>query len=219
MTINWTVNPTKKKKSNLRRAMKIYVQQRSIQKPLHINTLQSGGTYLELEISLLHFQICTDMLVDGPCKFVIQLPTNNAHQHGRQGDYAGNCNQRRLNHWPDIFLDTKIGRALSNTKLPQEIVCVVNLIHLDGGVDKQCSIENANAYDLNGVLQSKCIIAKNYKEYMPKDEEGQVSIKQTSVRYILCPTFYYKKVGIDSCNKLTLEWFVFVLFDRRFHAW
>lgn len=173
--------------------MKIYVQQRSIQKPLHRNTLQSGGTYLELEISLLHFQICTNMLVDGPCKFVIQLPTNNAHQHGRQGDYAGNCNQRRLNHWPDIFLNTKIVRALPNTKLLQEIICVVNLIHLDSGVDKQCSIENANAYDLNGVLQSKCIIAKNYKEYMPKDEEGQVSIKQTSVRYISCAHFLSQK--------------------------
>jgi len=93
-----------------------------------------------------------------------------------------------LNYGPDILLNTKSVRVLSNVKILQESIGIVNLIHLDGSVDKQRSIENANAYDLNGVLQSKCIIAKNYKEYMPKDEEGQVSVKQTLVRYISYPT-------------------------------
>lgn len=129
-------------------------------------------TYLECKISLPHPQVCADMLVDGPCKFIIQLPANNAHQHCRQGDNARDRNQGWLNKWPNVF-----SKCFRNYL--QGVVGIFDLIHLDGRIHEHSSIEDANADNLNGVLQPQSIITQDHEEHMSENEKGKVTEKST----------------------------------------
>jgi hypothetical protein len=137
-------------------------------------------TYLELEVSLLHLQVGADMLVDSPCKFIVQLPAYDAHQHGRQSNDTGDRNQRRLNDGPNVPGNGRCGKPRigrrPNPKLRQSGIRIMNLVHLDSRVNKHRGIENTDTNDLDGVLQSKRIVTQNHKKQMGKDEQGEVTI-------------------------------------------
>ena len=47
-------------------------------------------SYLKSEISPLHSEIRTYVLIDRPREFIVQLPRHNRHQNRPQSDYARN---------------------------------------------------------------------------------------------------------------------------------
>lgn len=89
------------------------------------------------------------MLVDSPCKLVIQLPGEEGHDHREESNNAGHSNKVWLDFWPD-WSDAWLDES-SICQLPNGLM---DLVVLDRSVDEHPSIVHAQPDDLNGILQS-----------------------------------------------------------------
>lgn len=50
----------------------------------------------------------------------------------------------------------------------------MNLVHLNGGIDEKCEIEDADSNDLNSIFEAESIIAENDQEDVGENEERKV---------------------------------------------
>jgi hypothetical protein len=139
---------------------------------------QVERTNLECQISLLHPEVGTDVLVDTPSKLVVQLPANHSHQNRRQGDHAGYRNQKWSDLWPDIFFSERL--LGYRGRIRQSGIRILDLVHLNGGIYQHGQIEYADTNDLDGVLQPECVIAETDEENVREDEQRQIAIAQQS---------------------------------------
>ncbi len=64
-----------------------------------------GIVYLICQISTLHFQVGTNMLVDGPRKFVVQFSSHKGHGNRAHRNHARNRDQERVDLVPHVGMD------------------------------------------------------------------------------------------------------------------
>jgi hypothetical protein len=120
-----------------------------------------------LEIASLHAQIGGDILIDCPREFAVEFPSNETHQHGaeRQDAWYGN----------EAWFEKVPGGGINLVAGIYELCHgLVDLIHLDSGVYHHAQIVDAQANDLNGVLQPERIPDEEELVDEAEDEDGEV---------------------------------------------
>jgi len=95
-------------------------------------------TYLVYQIPPLHSQIRRNILVDGPCKFLVQFPGNEGERNGSNRNDDWHSNQKRSQVLPNW--DLKVG---SNWRLELVDDGVVNLKDLDDGINQKSNVVKA----------------------------------------------------------------------------
>lgn len=85
--------------------------------------------YLEGQESALHSEVCTDVLVDSPCKLIVQFPGNNRHHYCKEPNDARNRNQV----WSNIGPNRNAGLHPSFDS--QFLNCLVDLVVLNGRIN------------------------------------------------------------------------------------
>ena len=73
------------------------------------------------------------MLVNGPGKLIIELPSDGAHQHSTQGDDAGHGNEKRMHILPEMSVNLFI--------IVELLDGIADLIVLDRGVNQHGNVE------------------------------------------------------------------------------
>lgn len=106
------------------------------------------------------------MLVDCPCKFVVELPGHKGHEDGSKGHEAWLHDQKRLDLSPELDHDEAI--FLENDD------GVVDLVDLNRGIDQDAEVVNAETDDLNCVFQAQRVVDQNHLVNVTKHEDGEV---------------------------------------------
>lgn len=123
-----------------------------------------------MEVSFSHSVICSYVLQDIPCKFLIKSPSNEDHSNGGKRDDDGNCNEVGLKIGPQSFrCETRLQRIVG----AQNAERLLNLVILNRGVDEEGKIGDADADDLNSILHSQCIPYNDQIVQETENEEGQ----------------------------------------------
>jgi hypothetical protein len=124
------------------------------------------GTYLVGQITPLQSQISADVLVDGPCKLIVQLPGDEGKEESRNCHQAGQRYEHRLDIGPELGCNEGIGIEF--------IGGILDLVELDGGVDENAHVVDDEADDLNGVLQSQGVPHEPQLIQVTKHEDGEI---------------------------------------------
>jgi hypothetical protein len=160
----------------------------------------TGVAYLVGEITPLQAQISADVLVDGPCKLVVQLPCFKGKEDGRKCHQAGQGNE----HGPDIL--PKLAR--DKAALAQLIGGIFDLVVLDRSVDENADVINDEADDLNRVLQAQGVPHQPQLVYVSKHEDGQIGGNGAgfTVNALGLPVDAVLKLAKDIAARSTLAW-------------
>jgi hypothetical protein len=160
----------------------------------------TGVAYLVGEITPLQAQISADVLVDGPCKLVVQLPCFKGKEDGRKCHQAGQGNK----HGPDIL--PKLAR--DKAALAQLIGGIFDLVVLDRSVDENADVINDEADDLNRVLQAQGVPHQPQLVYVSKHEDGQIGGNGAgfTVNALGLPVDAVLKLAKDIAARSTLAW-------------
>lgn len=127
-----------------------------------------ASTNLKGEESSSHAEVCADVFVDRPGKFIIKLPRDKDQHHREEADDDWTCPQE----WLDVFPNW-IGRQ-DVVDAFQFVNCPSDLIHLDGRIDQHANVVDAQTKDLNRVFQSERIPDEDNLIQESEDEEGEV---------------------------------------------
>ena len=106
------------------------------------------------------------MLVDGPCKLVVQLPCDepegdsSSRHENRHGD------QHRLNVYPEILGNKRL--------LVKGVGSVLDLVELDGRVHHDSYVVNDKPNDLNSILQAQGIPHEEQLVEIAKHKHGEI---------------------------------------------
>lgn len=130
--------------------------------------LEQSDKNLICQVAALHADVGGDVLVDAPRKLVVELPADDGHEDGAEGEDAGNRNQERLDLRPDFRVNQQV-------LVEQPFVGFLDLVDLDGTVDEESEVEEAEPDDLDRVFQAERIVDEADKEDVRKDEEREVS--------------------------------------------
>jgi hypothetical protein len=122
------------------------------------------------------------MLINGPCKLIVELPGNKGHDQGSDTEETWHSNQKWSDDWPYEVGPQNIGDTIAGRSVVQVDDSTTDLVNLDGGINEKGQVEDAKANDLNGILQSKRIIHENILIDKSKDEERQVGRNRFDLR-------------------------------------
>lgn len=111
------------------------------------------------------------MLVNGPCKLIVELPRDKGQDCSSDSDQDWDSNQVWLNAWPQKLTLDQVTWALVAVKMPH---CLIDLADLNRRVDEQSEVVETQSNDLNGILEAQGIIDKHKLVQETKDEEGEV---------------------------------------------
>lgn len=122
--------------------------------------------YLVCQVTPLQSQVGADVLVDGPCEFIVQLPCDEGEQGGCE------CHQTRQGdeHGPDVEPELRLDILV----LVELVGGVPDLVELDGGVDGDTDVVDDESDDLNGILQSECVPHEPQLVQVAEHEDGKV---------------------------------------------
>lgn len=93
------------------------------------------------------------MLVDGPCKFIVQLPSDDHHQQRAHRYDNGDDNQEGFGFPPHIFIDGVVDGQHADGFL--------DLLDLHGAIDQKTDVADAQPDDLNGVFQTEGVVGEH----------------------------------------------------------
>lgn len=141
-------------------------------------TFKRFSTYLVNQIPVLQLDICTDLLVNRPCKFLVQLPSDDSETQRAYSSNDRKSNEIRPDVGPEILLD--------ELQISQLLEGVVDLIALYGCVDKNGHVHGHDADDLNGVLRAESIVHEQQLVHEAENEEGEVGWDSLDVGASLC---------------------------------
>jgi hypothetical protein len=134
---------------------------------------EKGDVDLKGQIPSLHAEVGRNVLVDGPCKFVVQLPRRNREEASTNSQNNGYGNEKWLRLAPNCKVD--IGGPC------QDYNRLVNLLHLHGAVDEKTNIIHAQTDDLNSILETQSVPNEDKlveeTKYV-KGEEGRDSARR-----------------------------------------
>src|SRR5690242_4562444 len=125
-----------------------------------------GCTYLVCQIAPLQSEISANVLVDGPGKLVVQLPSNEAKSESRKGHDDGHGDEQGLDIMP------KVGG--NEVLVVEDLGGVSDLVKLDGGVDHDTDVVHDEADDLNGVLEAQGVPDEEQLVEVAEHEDGKV---------------------------------------------
>jgi len=108
------------------------------------------------------------VLIDGPGKFIIELPGNEGHDNGEESDNTWNGEQVWMHVIPDICFLVHVVQTL------QGMDCLVDLIVLNGSIDKHAKIIDAKPDDLDGIFKSQGVVDEYQLVEKPEDKECKV---------------------------------------------
>jgi hypothetical protein len=106
------------------------------------------------------------VLVDGPRKLVVQLPSLKCKQKGRKGHQTRQGNQQRADLWPK--------RGQHEVLAPQALCGVLDLVKLDGGIDEDAEVVDDETDDLNRVLEAQGVPYEPEFVQIAEHEYGEV---------------------------------------------
>jgi hypothetical protein len=118
------------------------------------------------KVSPLQAKVCTDMLVNGPCKLVIEFPCDKCKQNGTQTHDTGQCDKIGAYMFPKMWLNEIVDI--------QRRYGVADLVKLNSGVDEKSDVVEHETYDLNRVLEAECIPNKNQLVDEAEHENGKI---------------------------------------------
>ena len=177
--------------------------------------MREGGrrmTYLIGQIPPLEAQISADVLVDGPCKFIIQLPGDKTENKGSDGHDDGKGNEQRLDLLPKLVDDPVL--------VVQDSDGVLDLVHLDGGVDQNADIVDDQADNLDSILHAEGIVDQDHLVYISKHEDGEIGGDGSGFIVIFGDIFdacleLAKYIAIDSVSReAVVGWMMSLRFQR-----
>jgi hypothetical protein len=96
--------------------------------------------YLEGQIPPLEPQICGDVLVDRPSKFMIQLPCHGTEEDGSQSNNARTCEKEPVQLVPDVWFD--LGWS-ARSRVDKSVDSLLDLCDLYAGVDDHADVVEA----------------------------------------------------------------------------
>lgn len=131
--------------------------------------LEQSNVNLVVEEALLHAVISTNVLENVPSVFLVDLPGDKDHANGREGDNGRDGNQVRLDIAPEV---SSSGVLLEGIVLPKNIECLLNLVNLNGSVDHESQVGEADSDNLDSVLLAEGIPDDNESVEEAENEEG-----------------------------------------------
>jgi hypothetical protein len=97
--------------------------------------------YLEGQIPPLEPQICGDVLVDRPSKFMIQLPCHGTEEDGSQSNNARTCEKEPVQLIPDIWFNLRWSPI--RLWVDKSVDGLLDLCDLYAGVDDHADVVKA----------------------------------------------------------------------------
>lgn len=115
------------------------------------------------------------MLVNGPGKLIVQLPSNESEDEGCDGHQNRLGNQFGPDLGPNslMFIFDKV--TTIKGAIPQGFDSIVDLVKLNGCVDENADVVENEPDDLNGVLLLQGIVDEDELVDVAKHEDGEVS--------------------------------------------
>jgi hypothetical protein len=132
------------------------------------------ATHLVDQEPLLHTQVGTNLLVDCPGEFAIQLPRHKGQKHGANTYDDGYGDEEGLDIGPVL--------GVEEGQFHQALRRIGNLVELDGSIYEDSQIHGAQADDLNRVLCGQSIIDENELVHKGKDKQTEVGGNGLGVR-------------------------------------
>jgi hypothetical protein len=134
--------------------------------------MSKNKTYLIVKETLLHAVIGTNVLENIPSILLVDLPRKKAHDKGSEGNNGGNGHEVRLHIMPEFSCRHAGSEGVLGT---ENIEGLLNLIDLDGGVNHEGEVREADTNDLNGVLLAESIPNDNECVKETENKERQES--------------------------------------------
>jgi hypothetical protein len=132
--------------------------------------LEQGNVDLIMEEALLHAVVGTNRLENVPCKFLVQLPGDEAHDDEADGDNDGDRNQEATNVAPDLV---RLVVREQGVSIAEHRDGLADLVNLDGGKDHHGQVGDAEANDLDRVLHPEGVPRQHDLVQEAKDEERE----------------------------------------------
>lgn len=107
------------------------------------------------------------MFIDRPSELGVKFPRDKGKQDCEERQNARRSDEVRLQFGPD--------NGINSPGIAQRLHRHAHLVDLDSGVDHHAQIINAQADDLDGVLQAQRIPDQNQLVEEAEDEDGEVS--------------------------------------------
>lgn len=159
-----------------------------------MSAVDAFSTYLVVKEPLLHAVISTNDLEDIPRKLLVELPGAEDHASRGESNHSRGGNEKRSNVGPQQIRGHALAQSIDRC---QHINSHLNLVHLDGRVDEQGQVSNADANDLNRVLHAKRVPDDNQLVKEAKDEESEEGRDRLVLRLGI--------VGVDVGSEAYLE--------------
>jgi hypothetical protein len=105
------------------------------------------------------------VFVDRPGEFVVQLPSDDGQANGSKRKNARNGNEERLGLSPNFQVNFILQAQGDHS--------FFDLIHLDSCIDQEADVIDADADDLNSVLEAEGIINEYYLVQETEDVERE----------------------------------------------
>jgi hypothetical protein len=134
--------------------------------------LEQSDVNLVVKESLLHAIISTDVLENIPSILLVDLPRKEAHDKSSKGNDGGDSHEVRLHIMPKLCCRHFRSEGVLFT---ENIKGLFNLIDLNGGVNHEGEVGEADTDDLNGVLLTKSIPNDNKCVKESENKERQES--------------------------------------------
>lgn len=121
--------------------------------------------YLVSQIAPLEPGVSTDALVDGPCKFVIELPGLKSKEESSNGHEDRQSDEHGLDIFPEVTRD--------KGAVVEVVGRVFDLIELNAGIDENADVVDDDSDDLNGVFEAQGIPHEYQLVDVAEHEDGE----------------------------------------------
>jgi len=123
-----------------------------------------------MQEALLHAVVGADLLQNIPGELAIELVSNGAHGNGDNADDSGDGNEEGPAQQPHVPI---LLVGLESAPFQQPVDRLVDLVNLQDGVDEDGQVGDAEANDLNRVLEPQGVPCQQQDVEETEDEEGQ----------------------------------------------
>lgn len=123
------------------------------------------------------------MLVDGPCKFLVELPGNKGKYDGENAHEDRQCNQHGLQLSPHVHVEDD--ESLTHERVDS----VPKLVKLDARIEQDARVVQDDANDLNCVLHAQRIVDQNQLVDVSEHKHGEVRRDRSHLGYFIGNVF------------------------------
>jgi len=138
--------------------------------------------YLVGEVAAPDFEVDADVFEDGPLVLLVQLPGHVRHAQRAHAEHDGHRQDAPPDGRQEPGTDERRAARIVGRGGEQEVVRVANLAVLQGGLDEQAGVVQADADDLDRVLEPQRVVGEQDLVGEAEDEERQVRRNRARLR-------------------------------------